>query len=203
MGKVYNIDNVLFYDRFLNGHSNKSKHCSKYLHHLIISIVKTTGESLTEKELCQFLVEMSKLNLTSEVKTYMTDFIINNNIHAIIGSLENGRLSYISEWDSIDDIEYGMEIEIVDESFKNRFARFFNNIIENPKEITIYDIDFILIGLLQETSKHSVKTLVRQLLSSIKLEFEEINTKLSQSIIYKLYDKEHLEFVMNGIRAVH
>lgn len=199
--KIISFEDEHLYNQFVNGACYKAPSCSENLYKLLILLLTDDGIGVNEKDVCQLLIEMNELKLSQEAGAYIEYLIVNGNVQSVTQGIVNNKLYFISKRDCSED----MEVVIVEQNkgFKFKLAKVFKNIISRPQDLTVYDIDFLLIGLLQETENQTIKMFLKHLLEIAKNYPMNIRQSFSESIIYINYDKEHLQFIEEQIKDLH
>ncbi|MFH6577503.1 hypothetical protein ACHM05_00190, partial [Staphylococcus aureus] len=68
MQNFNHLNNAILYRRFINGEIDTMY---RTLYQLFIDFIKYFGEQTDEKDVCQLLLELQRLNLSDEVSKYI------------------------------------------------------------------------------------------------------------------------------------
>ncbi|BBD87501.1 hypothetical protein SA58113_p20057 (plasmid) [Staphylococcus argenteus] len=199
MQNFNHLNNAILYRRFINGEIDTMY---RTLYQLFIDFIKYFGEQTDEKDVCQLLLELQRLNLSDEVSKYIQMICRENQIYEVLNAINAGTYEVITRKNNIYD--KGIPIYDDEERIVMKLLNFFLDVLKDPKDVTTYDIDFILTGILEGTQYVSTERFVQKIFNSIALYPNEcLSTHFFNSIIVRYYSGEHLEIIRDGIKSVH
>lgn len=193
------IDKMKLYKSFMNQEIETEY---QVLYKLFVEFIQSMGETTNEKYVCQTLVELQQLNVSEEVLNYIQTICSDNKIYDVLNAIDTEVFEVITKKDNI----YNMGIPIYEDEERvvMNLIDFFLNILKAPEKMTTYDVDFILIGFIQETQYKSTELFLKPILKTIAFyPNQNINTPFSESIVYSIYSGEHLEIIKDGIKSLH
>lgn len=195
--KIVNFEENRIVKEFMNGNLKLNNEYAKELYRFLITLIDTDNhhsKDVTEYELYKFLIELKQMDITSEVRDYL-EFIMNQSkIFQIFESLENQKMSFITQHNRIYDLG-----EVIMEGANDiviRLIKVFKNILCKSREITIYDVDFMIIGFYQETQFERAEKFIENIVDITKTYPSNfVETPFQSSIVNKYYEGDHLSYL--------
>lgn len=195
--KIVNFEENRIVKEFMNGNLKLNNEHAKELYNFLITLIDTDnhhGKDVTEYELYKFLIELKQMDITSEVRDYL-EFIMNQSkIVRIFESLENQKMSFITQHNRI----YNLGEVIMEDAndIVIRLIKVFKNILCKSREITIYDVDFMIIGFYQETQFERTEKFIENIVDITKTYLSNlVETRFQSSIVNKYYEGDHLSYL--------
>lgn len=195
---VVNFEENRIVKEFMNGNLKVNNEHAKELYCFLITLIDINnnhhGKNVSEYELYMFLIELKQMDITSEVLDYLEFIMTQSEIVQIFESIENQKLSFITQHNRIYDLG-----EVIMEDANDiviKLIKVFKNILCNSREITIYDVDFMIIGFYQKTQFERAEKFIENIVDITKTYPSNlVETPFQSSIVNKYYEGDHLSYL--------
>lgn len=194
---VVNFEESRIVKEFMNGNLKLNNEHAKELYCFLITLIDIDnhhGKNVTEYELYEFLNALKKMDITSEVRDYLEFIMTQSEIIQIFESIENQKLSFITQDNRI----YNLGEVIMEDAngIAIKLIKVFKNMLCSSREITIYDVNFMIIGFYQETQFKGTKRFIKNIVDITKTYPSYlVETPFQNSIVNKFYEGDHLSYL--------
>lgn len=195
---VVNFEENRIVKEFMNGNLKVNNEHAKELYCFLITLIDINnhhhGKNVSEYELYKFLIELKQMDITSEVRDYLEFIMTQSEIVQIFESIENQKLSFITQHNRIYDLGEVIMEDANDIAIK--LIKIFRNMLCNSREITVYDVDFMIIGFYQETQFEGSKNFIENIVDITQTYPSNfVKTPFQSSIVNKYYEGDHLSYL--------
>lgn len=194
---VVNFEENRIVKEFMNGKLKLNNEHAKELYNFLITLIDISnhhGKNVTEYEMYKFLIELKKMDITREVHDYLDFIITQSKIVQIFESIENEKLSFIMQYNRIYDLGEVIMEDANDIAIK--LIKIFRNMLCNSRDITVYDVDFMIIGFYQETQFEGSKKFIENIVDITQTYPRNlVKTPFQSSIVNKYYEDDHLSYL--------
>ncbi len=195
--KIMNFEENRIVKEFMNGNLKLNNEHAKELYSFLITLIDISnhhGKNVTEYEMYKFLIELKKMDITREVRDYLEFIITQSKIVQIFESIENQKLSFITQHNRIYDLGEVIMEDANDIAIK--LIKIFRNMLCNSREITVYDVDFMIVGFYQETQFEGAKNFIENIVDITQTYPSNlVKTPFQSSIVNKYYEGDHLSYL--------
>lgn len=194
---VVNFEENRIVKEFMNGKLKLNNEHAKELYNFLITLIDISnhhGKNVTEYEMYKFLIELKKMDITREVHDYLDFIITQSKIVQIFESIENEKLSFIMQHNRIYDLGEVIMEDANDIAIK--LIKIFRNMLCNSRDITVYDVDFMIIGFYQKTQFEGSKKFIENIVDITQTYPRNlVKTPFQSSIVNKDYEDDHLSYL--------
>ncbi len=194
---VVNFEENRIVKEFMNGKLKLNNEHAKELYNFLITLIDISnhhGKNVTEYEMYKFLIELKKMDITREVHDYLDFIITQSKIVQIFESIENEKLSFIMQHNRIYDLGEVIMEDANDIAIK--LIKIFRNMLCNSRDITVYDVNFMIIGFYQETQFEGSKKFIENIVDITQTYPRNlVKTPFQSSIVNKYYEDDHLSYL--------
>lgn len=137
------------------------------------------------------------MDISEEVKDYISYIRLKTNIDDVFKAAELGNFEFVTKKDGIYElVAFGETILENRNDIRNNFIKICRNILMKSSEVTKYDVDFMIIGFCQETQYVGACKFIENVINiSETYPIHKVQTPFENSIVYKYYEGEHLEYL--------
>lgn len=201
---IIDFEDIRQYKAFIEGNCSLDNSCTSRLYDLLRSFIEKGSENVSEKQVSTLLIDLNKLNAPAPTKKYIEYLKKTININGILEGINNKRVTSIYKREDYYN-PYEKEISVLekDETIVFKLVKFFNNVISRPFEMTVFDVDFILIGLIQETFRESTYQLLDYIIKSASNYTMKIDNDFKKTMVFKIYGEEHSSYVEENVKTLH